>query len=487
MRYCVTKTNAEPGSDTITFSITGQINLTSPLPGLTDDLVIAGPGDTLVRIDAGQTGRVLYLAAGITVEVSGVTLSGGSATKGGGIYNNGDLTLRNMTLTDNESEPIGGPAFGGGVYSVGKLLIDTSQIVGNRATAPDFYSFGAGIYNEGDLTVINSNVTGNENNGRRPYAGGIYNSNTASIRTSTISANTVVTPFDAPAYGAGLYNIGIATVHSSLIFRNFGSSGGDGYGGGVYNHQGQMTIIDTTITENVATGPNGEGGGLWNDGTLVIRHSTIAQNATHGAEAEGGGIYHEGLALAEMTNTIVADNVADWAGPDVHGSLSSSSYNLISDTSGGSTPWDATDLLNIDPLLGSLQDNGGPTRTMALLAGSPAIDAGGNTGAPPWDQRSVGFTRIVGGTVDIGAYEVQTGPAPGSKFAGGVTESVTPRRVLSAGSSVTLRESGRMLQEPTPAALDTPALGRVVHRLTGPMFVDPLLPWSVPSDDPLSR
>ena len=89
---------------------------------------------------------------------------------------------------------------------------------------------------------------------------------------------------------------------------------------------------------------------------------------------------------------------------DVAGNLGSLGYNLIGDTSGGSG-FRPTDLLNVDPLLGPLQDNGGPTFTQALLPGSPAVDAGNNTNAPAFDQR--GFTRIVNGAIDIGAYELQ--------------------------------------------------------------------------------
>ena len=91
----------------------------------------------------------------------------------------------------------------------------------------------------------------------------------------------------------------------------------------------------------------------------------------------------------------------------VLGLLVSRGHNLIGNTD-GSSGWVGTDLLNVDPKLGPLQDNGGPTLTMALLPGSPAIDAGSNDLIPPgvlYDQRGPGFQRIVNGTVDIGAYE----------------------------------------------------------------------------------
>jgi hypothetical protein len=95
----------------------------------------------------------------------------------------------------------------------------------------------------------------------------------------------------------------------------------------------------------------------------------------------------------------------------VSGPLASQGHNLIGIGNGGSG-YDPTDLVGsadfpIDPKLGPLQDNGGPTQTMALLPGSPAIDAGDNTDAPLFDQRGPGFPRIVNGIIDIGAFEVQ--------------------------------------------------------------------------------
>ncbi len=108
-----------------------------------------------------------------------------------------------------------------------------------------------------------------------------------------------------------------------------------------------------------------------------------------------------------MRNTIVAQNAVR----DLVGQFASSGHNLIGDTTeaGG---FDETDILNVDPLLGPLADNGGPTMTMALLPGSPAIDAGDNTDAPDFDQRGPGFPRIVNGTINIGAFEVEATAIP---------------------------------------------------------------------------
>jgi len=106
-----------------------------------------------------------------------------------------------------------------------------------------------------------------------------------------------------------------------------------------------------------------------------------------------------------MRNTIVAGNTGSNASRDIIGYFYSLGYNLIGDTQGVSG-FSSTDLLNVGPLLGPLQDNGGPTFTQALLPHSPAIDAGDNANAPATDQR--GFPRVVNGTIDIGAYEFRS-------------------------------------------------------------------------------
>jgi hypothetical protein len=110
-------------------------------------------------------------------------------------------------------------------------------------------------------------------------------------------------------------------------------------------------------------------------------------------------------------NSILAGNTAETIAPDLSGNLGSVGHNLIGDQTGGNG-FDDTDLLNVDPQLGPLQDNGGPTWTHALVKGSAAIDAGDNTDAPEFDQRGPSFLRIVNGIIDIGAYEVQATEPP---------------------------------------------------------------------------
>jgi hypothetical protein len=180
-------------------------------------------------------------------------------------------------------------------------------------------------------------------------------------------------------------------------------------GGGIVNFEGTLTVADSTISGN--TGGSGAGGVYTFSGGVFTPVSTIANSTIAGNFAPtGGGILNGTHAVSTIENTVIAVNTAN-SSPDVSGTVNSQGHNLIGIGDGGSG-FDPTDLVGtagnlIDPLLGPLQDNGGPTPTMALLPGSPAIGAGDPTGASAWDQRGPGFPRVVNGLTDIGAFEVQ--------------------------------------------------------------------------------
>jgi hypothetical protein len=362
LRYCI---NQAADGDAITFGVTGTINLTGSLY-LGHNISIEGPGaDLLTASGRGYGGffRVFTVLQGATVSISGLTITNGyaplggsdDAYLGGGIANFGTLTLSNSTVTGNIadscpsvcSEPP--PSAGGGIFN------------GNAD--------GTAV-----LTIINSTVSGNDAAGG--FGGGIANG------------------YDEPR------NVewGTVILSNSTVSGNFANF----EGGGIYNIVGGLLMVtNSTIAGNQA---DYQGGGIFNDygAMLTIANSTIAGNA---ASFLGGGIYNDEGGLV-MRNTILAGNTASDGSPDLGGHLTSSGYNLIGNTRGGGG-FDPTDLLNVDPRLAPLQDNSGPTPTMALLPGSRAIDAGDNTNAPMWDQRGPGFRRIVHGAIDIGAFEVQ--------------------------------------------------------------------------------
>jgi len=191
------------------------------------------------------------------------------------------------------------------------------------------------------------------------------------------------------AYGAGLYSESTLSLANSTISGGNaiagtgGGGNGNGTGGAIYNVS-DLALYSCTIASNNATGSTLDtGGGIYNQGTLGITNSTIAGNQADYA----GGLY----GFATLANTIVAGNTAGTYGPDIEGTITSMDYNLIQSTNGlilhGAT---SHVLLRTNALLGPLQDNGGPTFTMALLPGSPAIDQGLSFGLLA-DQR--GFAR----------------------------------------------------------------------------------------------
>ena len=208
------------------------------------------------------------------------------------------------------------------------------------------------------------------------------------------------------------FNIGGISNDGTMTVTNCNISGNQtkGSGGGISNG-GTMTVTNCTISDNGAT----EDGGILNGGTMTVTSCTISGNAV-GAGVGGIG----NLGTLTLQNTIVAGNLVanQFGGPSDIGGYNvtpNSSYNLVgTGGSGGLTNGINHNLVGVaNPALGALANNGGPTQTMALLAGSPAINAGSNALVPAGittDQRGPGFPRIRGGTVDIGAFESSAPP-----------------------------------------------------------------------------
>jgi CSLREA domain-containing protein len=251
---------------------------------------------------------------------------------------------------------------------------------------------GAGIQNAAKLTVSNCIIAGNT--AVQFAGGGIYNVGTLTLLNSTISGNTA-TPMSGNG-GAGIENAGRLSVSNSTISGNRLIAAGSNCAGGLTSNGSlPVTITDSTVTDNEATGGTCASGIRQNTGTLTI------------------------------SNTIVAGNRNNSSVPDVRGAFTSSGSNLIGTspfgtglTNGVKGDQVGTTVAPLDPMLGPLQENGGPTPTHALLGASTAVDAGDNslavdpaTGVPlSDDQRGLGFTRIINKSVDIGAFEVQELP-----------------------------------------------------------------------------
>jgi hypothetical protein len=387
-----------PAGGTVDFQpgLSGTITLTSGQLGITKNLTITGPGASVITVSGNHASRVFSIGIS-TVNISGLTIADGQIRGlGAGIDSQGRLTITSCTLSDNSALNLGptGSAIGGGIYNSGTLTVISSTLSGNSATvqggsAP---SAGGGIDNLGTLTIINSILSGNsatvEGGSGSSEGGGISSGGPVTVMGSTLSGNSAST-------GGGILVSHVSlTISSSTISSN--------------NLIG-ISCIDSTVSVTNSTISGNQGDGISNEisttpySTVTITNSTLSGNSAD-------GIYSSSIGLPEIKDTIVAGNRGTGS-PDVVGSFNSQGHNLIGDGTGGSG-YDPTDLVGtsdnpIDPLLGPLQDNGGPTPTMALLPGSPAIDAGDNTDAPMWDQRGPGFRRIVDGTIDMGAFEVQ--------------------------------------------------------------------------------
>jgi CSLREA domain-containing protein len=427
------------------------ITLTSDELLINKNLTVNGPGAsglTVQRSTAQNTPdfRIFDIAANTTVTISGLTITAGSAPQngannagtatgntGGGIFNASTLTIADSVVTNNQTSLSQGMGYGGGIFNNGSLTITNSAITNNQTSPSESAGFGGGIANSGSLLIKGSTLSGNKV-GDNPTAayfssptgggggGAIYSSSgNVTIVNSTLSGNRA---------GKG------ATSTNS-----FNGDGGDG--GAIYYRGSTLIIVNSTVSGNRAgdgggsgaqMGNAGLGGGIVNIGTATIMNCTITANqAGDGAVAisdygSGGGIFNNGT-LTILGNIIAGNStVAVGAvGPDIRGggsgNVKSDGYNLIQDPSGATitpNPNAGPDMTGVDPRLGPLGDNGGPTQTHLLLPGSPAIDAGnpsalppdtydlnnnGNTSEPlPVDQR--GFARLVNSKFDIGAIEV---------------------------------------------------------------------------------
>ena len=202
--------------------------------------------------------------------------------------------------------------------------------------------------------------------------------------------------------GGGIHLVGpVATL--MLTGSTVSHNSANGSGGGIRIDDGSASLTNSTISNNGALG--GDGGGILLQGgaaTLTILNSTVSANTA----TTGGGVVVRAAGSATLKNSIVAANVP----ADCSGTVGSLDHNLDSDSS-CNLVW-ANDLPGLNPLLGPLTNNGGPSETHALLTGSPAIDAGDDGAAPPTDQR--GLPRV--GTSDIGAFESQSTDLDGDGF-----------------------------------------------------------------------
>jgi parallel beta-helix repeat protein len=350
LRFAVLAANDEQGLDTITFApgLAGTITLTTGQLEVKDSVTILGPGAGVLTVSGNNASRIFRvenLARDINVAISGLTLTRGTGD------GNGDR--------------------GGAIFVVGENLTLSGMVVtGNHAFEP---GGGLAVGRGGTLTMENCTVRDNRSEGN---GGGVgVDSGTLVVRNTTISGNTAQR------------------------------------GGGIFAVNSALALANCTISGNTAR-QSGGGIKISTQTTATIRNSTVAFNTADSdnvAGGSGGGLIVAG-GSATLQSTIVANNALGSSGssPDVDGTVTAAN-SLIENIIGTTfTPASANNLFGQDPLLGPLANNGGPTQTHALLAGSPARDAGSNTGSLPFDQR--GFARVRGAAPDIGAFEADPPP-----------------------------------------------------------------------------
>lgn len=408
LREAIAAANGLPGDNIIDFSpgLTGTINIITRLPSISSNVQIEGPGTASLTLN--RSGSAAYgifeISPTTSVEVSGLTISNAV----GGIRNAGTLSVTDCTFTGNT----------GSDFFI--------AAVPTTVSIPIIASVGSGIYNENGGSVEVRESTFFANSGSAIFTDGSMS--TVMVSDSTFTNN------DAGA-GAGIYNHG-GTLHVMGSTFSHNTAGGNyrSTGGGIVVFpSGVLEVSNSTFVNNQAgynqAGQhvsNGYGGAIGVSITPGSTAATITNCTISGNQAASlsGGVFrfHADLTL---NNSILANNtVADprWRDTDNLGSFGSrvlsGSHNLIYDSV--SHPG-LINTITLDPELGPLASNGGPTQTMALLSGSPAIDTGNTALLPadtfdldgdddtsepiPTDQRGLPFDRIHGAHVDIGAYE----------------------------------------------------------------------------------
>ncbi|MDH3847017.1 MAG: right-handed parallel beta-helix repeat-containing protein, partial [Gammaproteobacteria bacterium] len=319
--------------------------------GLTSGQLLAGRNVTVdasaapgLVVSGSNISRVLTVAAGVTVTMNDLVVADGvGAPQGGGILNLGTLNLDRVVVRDN---------------------VETSS-------GPASFDFGGGaIYNGAFATLNLTDSTVANNASINQPGGGVYGffNSTVNIVRSTISSNV------SGDVAGGLRTLGNLTVVNSTIFGNVSTAW---HGGAAFITDGTAVITNSTISGNSA--PAGTAGGLMvatfgAPVSVTVTNSVVASNGDYDCQVEGGGA----------------------------AVLTSGGSNVFADPSCNPV---ASDMVDVDPLLGPLADNGGPTLTQALLLGSPAIDSADDADCPTSDQR--GVLRPQGAGCDVGAFEFE--------------------------------------------------------------------------------
>ena len=320
---------------------------------------------------------------------------------------NGQVTITESVVEDNFTQGL--DSDGGAILNLGAVTITDSTINGNQ-TRGDRANGGAVVATFG-VTLTNSVVSNNNTIGDNSSGGGIF-ADSIELARSTVAGNSTE---GTDSSGGGLYSSGPLFGIDSTIDGNF-TRGNESPGGGV--SAGGVTLFQSTVSGNFTVGSGSNGGGIATYGGAITR-STVTQNEVRSFGATGGGLANLSFSTLEISSSILSGNFAEGAGAtddlDLGDGFAEVLFSLIgtgvSPNLGG-----IANQISDDPGLASLANNGGPTRTHALLPDSPAIDNGEGLGFfsdTGYDQRGEPFVRVfdaanaAGSGVDIGAFEFQ--------------------------------------------------------------------------------
>ena len=422
-------TTLTPASSQYQLSIAGSDDVAAMGDlDITDSLVLHGAGSALTIVDGGAISRVFQVMGTATATLFGLHIRNGvSADDGGGIHNNGTLTLNNCIVANNTTTSASNG--GGGLFNMSKMTLNNVTVDNNSSAANPTVGNGGGIATNQAASVLIINNSTISNNTAVNNGGGMFiNAGTVTINDTTISSNSV-----NRQTGGGIYNAGILTISDSTISAN------QGYQGGGIRSLGSLTISNSTISGNLTPelwestpATTGRGAGLYLGTAALLRHVTIANNR---ANWEGGGIYVN-AGILSINNSLLSGNSKGFTtdpmiiGPPPSifppaanncdfntGSLSSGGNNVADDSS-------CTGLTNITASLitvPALDSNGGPTQTHAL-SGLTDADDNGDCSVTTVDQRGIDRLDIsidpdADGGCDSGAYERTTDEASWSDLA----------------------------------------------------------------------
>ena len=417
-------------------------------------------------------GGALYATNQSDLVISGSHFENNSAAlKGGAVYavNNGAVTISDTEFIDNTVFQ----GNGGGIFSKEsgqKFTLTGSTVTGNSATRGGGISVATTALVSIADSTISSNTSTSDGAGLYSYVAPSANQRAAvSIERSTFDGNTLTGSGEGGGMKVGGRSL---EVTNSTISDN--SSGNIG-GGISVSEAAAATINNTTITGNSAAG---NGGGLYANGVdVTINQGTISANSA-GDKAGGVWLYRESLNLSGTIvsgNSSVTPGSED-VGVDLVLGLYSD-HSLVGNVDGVTVFDQGGTIRSTTPGLDVLADNGGPTMTMALLTGSAAIDAGPNPVATftgnGFDQRGTPYARVYNGTVDIGAFEVQGTPPPTSSTTSSSTSSTTSSTTVptsSTSSSSTVPTSSTTTPGPTTTVVVDPTTTTTEEDVMVPAF-----------------